>query len=164
MNIRGVSLLAVILDQLSKFLVVHFCKLGQPVTVLKEYFYITYTQNPGAAFGFMADTPAFLRIPFFVVITLGAGLIVYAYQRFIPLDRKLHRFALGLIWGGAMGNFIDRVFYRKVVDFIDVSYHQHHWYVFNMADSCITVGVVLLAYLFLNQNRETPNAMRMRAT
>lgn len=157
MKIRLVSLLAVILDQLSKFLIVRSCKLGQPVTILREYLYITYTQNPGAAFGFMADTPVYLRIPFFVVITVGAGLIVYAYQRFIPPERKLHRFALGLIWGGAMGNFIDRVFYRKVVDFIDVSYHQHHWYVFNIADSCITVGVVLLAFLFLAQNRESPN-------
>ena len=162
MSLRSVSLLAVILDQLSKFLIVRFCKLGQPVTILKEYFYITYTQNPGAAFGFMADTSAYLRIPFFVLITLGAGLIVYAYQRYIPPERKLHRFALGLIWGGAMGNFIDRVFYRKVVDFIDVSYHQHHWYVFNIADSCITVGVVLLAYLFLNQDREASSSGKVR--
>lgn len=163
MSLRAVSLSALALDQVSKYLIVRFFKLNQPVTLLKEYFYITYTQNPGAAFGFMADTPAYLRIPFFVLITLGAGLIVYAYQRFIPPEKKLHRFALGLIWGGAMGNFVDRVFYRKVVDFIDVSYHQHHWYVFNIADSCITVGVVLLAYLFLKQNQTSPGERGMRA-
>lgn len=149
MSIRVVSVLAVLLDQLSKYWVVRSFKLGQSVTVLKDYFYFTYTQNPGAAFGFMADTPAYLRIPFFIFITLGAGLIVYAYQRFIPPDRKMHRFALGLIWGGAMGNFIDRVFYRKVVDFIDVAYHQHHWYIFNIADSCITVGLTLLILGYL---------------
>src|SRR5579883_1032123 len=84
MSIRAVSLASVVLDQLSKFWIVRSCKLGQSVTVLKEYFYITYIQNPGAAFGFMADMPAYVRIPFFIIITLGAGLIVYAYQRFMP--------------------------------------------------------------------------------
>jgi signal peptidase II len=149
MSIRLVSLMAVVADQISKFLVIRFCRLGESVTVLKEYFYITYIQNPGAAFGFMADTPAYMRIPFFILITLGAGLIVYAYQRFIPREKSLHRFSLGLIWGGAMGNFIDRLFYRKVVDFIDVRYHQHQWYVFNLADSCITVGLTLLVLGYL---------------
>lgn len=149
MSIRVVSLAAVILDQVTKFLTVKYCKLGVSIAVFKEYFYLTYIQNPGAAFGFMADMPAYVRIPFFILITIGAGLIVYAYQRFIPPERKLHRFALGLIWGGAMGNFIDRVFYRKVVDFIDVRYHQHQWYVFNVADSCITVGLTLLVLGYL---------------
>ena len=148
-----VSILAVLFDQLSKYLIVRTCRLGESLTVLREYFYITYIQNPGAAFGFMADTPAYVRIPFFIVITLGAGLIVYAYQRFIPREKKLHRFALGLIWGGAMGNFIDRLFYRKVVDFIDVRYHQHQWYVFNIADSCITVGLTLLILGYLSEKK-----------
>lgn len=148
MNIRTVSILAVLLDQVSKFLVVHYCKLEKSITIIRDYFYVTYIQNPGAAFGFMASAPAYARIPFFIVITLGAGLIVYAYQRFIPPERKLQRFSLGLIWGGAMGNFIDRIFYREVVDFIDVRYYWHHlqnqWYVFNIADSCISVGLAFL--------------------
>lgn len=149
MSIQVISILAVILDQCSKYFITRNFKIGQSLTVLKDYCYVTYVQNPGAAFGFMADTPSYVRVPFFIVITLGAGLIVYAYQRFIPLEKKLQRFALGLIWGGAMGNFIDRVFYRKVVDFIDLRYHQYQWYVFNIADSCITVGLVLLIYGYL---------------
>lgn len=153
MSLRAVSILAVLLDQLSKFMIIRFCRLGEPLTVLPGYLYFTYTQNAGAAFGFMADISVYFRIPFFILITLGAGIIVYAYQRFIPPEKKLLRFALGLIWGGAMGNFIDRVFYRKVVDFIDARYYwnhqQHSWYVFNVADSCITVGIVLLAFVYL---------------
>ncbi len=144
MILLRVSLLAMALDQVSKYLVVHYCRINESVMVLKDFLYLTYIQNPGAAFGFMANTQAIFRIPFFIAITLGAGLIVYAYQRFIPPEKKWTRFALGLIWGGAMGNFIDRVFYRKVVDFIDARYHQHQWYVFNVADSCITVGLVIL--------------------
>ena len=152
MIIRRVSVLAVLSDQISKYLVMHYCRMGDSITIIRDYLYLTYIQNPGAAFGFMANTPAYIRIPFFIAITFGAGLIVYAYQRFIPSEKVLQRFALGLIWGGAMGNFIDRVFYRKVVDFIDVRFHQHQWfpYIFNLADSCITVGLtlLLLGYFF----------------
>lgn len=146
MRLRDISLLAVVADQLSKYFIMRFCVLNNPVTLIKDYLYLTYIQNPGAAFGFMADTTATVRVPFFIVITVGAGLIVYAYQRFVPLDRKWTRAALGLIWGGAMGNFVDRIFYKKVVDFIDVRFHGHQWfpYVFNVADSCITVGITIL--------------------
>ena len=159
MRLRFVSVGAALADQFSKYLIVHHCRLGVPIPVLKDYLYITYTLNPGAAFGFMADTPAYVRIPFFILITVGAGLIVYAYQRFIPPEKKLQRFSLGLIWGGAMGNFIDRVFYRQVVDFIDFRYYWHHlqksWYIFNVADSCITVGLTLLIanYLFGREDK-----------
>jgi signal peptidase II len=150
--IKRVSLIAVLCDQTSKLLVMHYCRMGDSITVIRDYLYLTYIQNPGAAFGFMANTPALIRIPFFVTITCGAGLIVYSYQRFVPSEKALQRLALGLIWGGAMGNFIDRVFYRKVVDFIDVRFHQHQWfpYIFNVADSCITVGLtlLLLGYFF----------------
>jgi signal peptidase II len=103
----------------------------------------------------MANTRSVFRIPFFIAITIAAGLIVYAYQRFIPYEKKWTRFALGLIWGGAMGNFIDRVFYRKVVDFIDARYHQYQWYVFNVADSCITVGLVILFLSYWFEKNES---------
>lgn len=153
MSLRAVSIIAALLDQATKYLIVRYCHLGVSVTVLRDLLYLTYTQNPGAAFGFMANTPAYVRIPFFILITVGAGLIVYSYQRFIPPEKKLQRFALGLIWGGAMGNFIDRVFYRQVVDFVDFRYYWHHqqqqWYVFNFADSCITVGLTLLIWSYL---------------
>ena len=155
MKLRDVSIAALLADQLSKFLILHYFVMGQSITVIPGYLYLTYIQNPGAAFGFMANTPAWARIPFFLVITLGAGLIVYAYQRFIPKEKVLQRFALGLIWGGAMGNFVDRVVYRRVVDFIDVRFHQHQWfpYIFNVADSCITVGLTLLIITYWREHR-----------
>ena len=157
MTLLRVSFLAALADQVSKFMILRHFKMGETVTVVPDYLYLTYIQNPGAAFGFMANTPAYIRIPFFILITLGAGLIVYAYQRFIPPENGLQRFSLGLIWGGAMGNFIDRIFYRKVVDFIDVRFHQHQWfpYIFNLADSCITVGLtlLLLGYFFAKQRQ-----------
>jgi signal peptidase II len=149
MTLLRVSILAALADQASKYLIVRYCRMNESVPLIRDYLYLTYIQNPGAAFGFMANTQAVFRIPFFILITFGAGLIVYSYQRFIPAEKIWTRFALGLIWGGAMGNFIDRVFYRKVVDFIDVRYHQYQWYVFNVADSCITVGLILLVMGYL---------------
>jgi len=152
-KIRNISIVIVLLDQLSKYLVVHFCHKGQSVVVLKNFLSLTYIDNPGAAFGFMANTQAWIRIPFFVLITIGAGLIVYSYQRLIPLEKVWQRFSLGLIWGGAMGNFVDRVVYRQVVDFIDVEkiafWHYHFPFIFNVADSCITVGLTLLISIYL---------------
>ena len=162
MNLLRVSLLATILDQVSKFLVVKYCRFNDSVALIHNYLYITYIQNPGAAFGFMANTNAVFRIPFFVAITFGAGLIVYSYQRFIPYEKKWTRFALGLIWGGAMGNFIDRIFYRKVVDFIDAGHIPFPFgyrfsYIFNVADSCITVGltILVLSYWLEKQDKKT---------
>lgn len=155
MKLRDISIIALLADQLSKFLVLHQFSMGQSIAVLPGYLYLTYIQNPGAAFGFMANTPAWVRIPFFLFITLGAGLIVYAYQRFIPKEKVLQRFALGLIWGGAMGNFVDRIIYRQVVDFIDVRFHGHQWfpYIFNVADSCITVGLTLLLFTYWQERQ-----------
>lgn len=148
MRIRTVSFWAVVIDQGSKYLVSHYFHPGQSITLIPNLLALTYINNPGAAFGFMANVSPFIRIPFFILITIGAGLVVYAYQRHLPADKIWQRFCLGLIWGGAVGNFIDRVFYRQVVDFIDVeriAFGRYHFpYIFNVADSCITVGIILL--------------------
>ncbi|HTA76041.1 MAG TPA: signal peptidase II [bacterium] len=153
MKIRYISLCVVLIDQLSKYFIAHYCHMGQSIVVLKNILSITYIDNPGAAFGFMASTQPWIRIPFFIFITFGAGLIVFAYQRLIPPEKFWQRFSLGLIWGGAMGNFIDRVFYRQVVDFIDVekiSFGNYHFpYIFNLADSAITVGLTVLIAISL---------------
>lgn len=155
MRLRDVSIAALLADQVSKYLILHYVPMGRPLILLPGYLYLNYIQNPGAAFGFMANTPAWARVPFFLAITLGAGLVVYAYQRFLPKEKSLQRFALGLIWGGAMGNFVDRVVYRQVVDFIDVRFHYHQWfpYIFNVADSCITVGLVLLMITYWRERQ-----------
>ncbi len=149
MILIGVSLLVLALDQVTKFLILHSLPLNQSVPLLADYVCLTYTQNPGTAFGLLSNLNPLWRIPFFVTITGAAGAIVYTYQRYIPAEKNLARIALGLIWGGAMGNFTDRLFYGKVVDFIDVGFHQYRWYVFNVADSCITVGLALLIYEFV---------------
>lgn len=123
--IRKVSLWVLILDQLSKFLISRYCLPDQSIPVVAHVLYLTYIHNPGVAFGFFAHLAAWIRIPFFILITMTAGLVVYAYQRFVPREKMGIRFALGLIWGGAMGNFVDRIFRKEVVDFIDFERIQY---------------------------------------
>ncbi len=158
MMLLGVSMLVVALDQFTKFLVLNTLSLNESVPVLPNLLYLTYIQNPGAAFGFMANMESLVRIPFFIVSTAAATFIVYMYQRLVPSERLLTRVALGLVWGGALGNLVDRLLYGKVIDFIEMRYHEVQWfpYIFNVADSCITVGLSYLLIEFVLSNRREP--------
>ena len=147
MILTGVSLLVVALDQTTKFLILHSIPLGQSRVIFPNYLYFTFNQNSGIAFGFMANMDAAIRVPFFITITVTAAFMVYYCQRLIPEGNLTARVALGLIWGGALGNLVDRLLYGKVVDFIDVRYADFQWYIFNAADSFITVGLI---YLFVD--------------
>jgi signal peptidase II len=149
MILTGVSLLVVALDQLTKFLVLESLQLNQSVPILPNYFYFTYIQNRGTAFGFMSDMDSVIRIPFFVTITIAAAFIIYSYQRVVREENLMSRVALGLIWGGALGNLVDRLVYGKVIDFIDLRYEDFHWFIFNVADSFITIGLVYLFFEFV---------------
>ena len=153
MMLLGISMLVVALDQFTKFLISQSMHLNESTPLFPDYLFLTYSQNPGMAFGFMAGMESFVRIPFFVAITIAAGFIIYTYQHLMPPDRVLTRVALGLIWGGALGNFVDRILYGKVIDFIDMRYHEHQWYIFNLADSCISIGLLFLFLEFIWGNR-----------
>lgn len=149
MMLAGISLLVVALDQFTKFLVLRSLPLNQSVPLFPDYLYLTYIQNPGSAFGFLANMGAVVRIPFFIMATVAATLIVYMYQRMLPHDKVPTRIALGLVWGGALGNLVDRLLYGNVIDFIDMRYHEYQWYIFNVADSCITLGILYLLFEFI---------------
>jgi len=153
MMLLGVSMLVLALDQFTKFLVTQSLGLHESVALLPGFLHFTYVQNGGVAFGFMSSMEAVVRIPFFVAITIAAGSIVYFYQRLLPQEKRLPRVALGFVLGGALGNFIDRILYGKVIDFIDMRYQDFHWYVFNVADSCITVGLLFLLIEFIKDSK-----------
>lgn len=103
-----------------------------------------YVRNRGAAWGFLADADESFRGPFFFVISLLAmAFILYLYARLRPGQRLL-ALALALVLSGALGNFIDRVRFGYVIDFIDVRYGTFRWPTFNVADIAISIGVALL--------------------
>jgi signal peptidase II len=125
-----------------------------PPTQESQDFYLgfnfNYVRNLGAAWGMLSDVPDAIRVPFFHLITLFATTIIVFYLRATPLGHRLARYALVLILSGALGNFIDRLVRGYVIDFIDVNWKIAGWRYyfpnFNIADSCITLGVALLMF------------------
>ena len=136
-----VSLLA--LDQASKLLIERHIPLHQARDVIPGFFAIVHVQNTGAAFGMLAGIPG--AGTFFVVISLIAIVFICAYFRWIKDEEVWTPLCLALVLTGTVGNLIDRFRLGSVVDFLDVHYQGLHWPAFNVADSCITIGVLLLA-------------------
>jgi signal peptidase II len=135
-----------LLDQASKLAVSATLKMHEIRPVIHGLLNLTLVHNTGAAFGLLAGHTSILRTTFFLgVSVLAMGVILWMVFR-LPQDQKLELFALSLIFGGALGNVIDRARLGEVIDFIDVYYRTYHWPAFNVADSAITIGVILLVF------------------
>ena len=157
-------ILIVILDQISKLIIKSSMQLYDSFQVLGNFFRITYIENPGMAFGIQIENKIV-----FTLLSIIAAIIVLVYLIRLPDERFLFRFALSLIMGGAIGNLIDRLFKGRVVDFLDVEffdisipsfqflflnfpgYSLTRWPVFNVADSAVTCGMILIAWLIIFQ-------------
>ncbi len=134
--------LVLVIDQITKRVVDTTLRLYESIPVLPS-FSLTYLRNQGAAFSFLSSAGGWQRW-FFIGLAVIASVLICFWIRQIPNDRKLEASAWALVLGGALGNLIDRVLYGYVIDFLDVYYGDWHWPAFNVADSAITVGVVLL--------------------
>lgn len=135
----------VVLDQVTKALVLDRLVPGVPVSVIDGVVSLTLVMNTGLAFGLLGGLPAGWR---WLVVVLSAGALLGLARvalRMLATGEWLDRAAIGLIFGGAVGNLIDRARFGAVVDFVDVYYGTWHWWAFNVADSAISIGVVLLA-------------------
>jgi len=138
----GLSLLAVVLDQLSKLAVAGSMQLYQSIKVM-PYFNLTYVHNTGAAFSFLSDAGGWQRW-FFAGLAVIISAVIAVWLAKLKRHETLLAVALSLVLGGAIGNLIDRLIYGYVIDFLDVYYQSWHWPAFNIADSAITLGVVLM--------------------
>ena len=154
----GVSLVIVVLDQVTKVLVTHTMHLHESVPVVSGFFNLTYIRNPGAAFGLFATTNRAFRLIFFVGTSIFAlGLLWTIFYR-MHQDDVWGQLSVSGIFGGAIGNLIDRLQYGEVVDFLDFYMWGYHWPAFNVADSAISVGVVSLLIVFAtDKKREVPS-------
>ncbi len=139
-----VVVVVVVLDQLTKWWIRDTVPLHESFTVVPEFFDITHVRNPGGAFNFLARSNESLRLPFFFVMTGVAIAALIYFLRELGERQTLLTFAIAGVLGGALGNLIDRVFLGEVVDFLDVYWGAYHWPAFNVADSFISVGVVVL--------------------
>lgn len=138
----GVAALGLLLDQLTKELVLTGMSLHQSIELLENFAHLTHVRNPGAAFGILADHS--LRLPFFILVSVVAACGILWYLRKEKGGSLRLQLGLGLIFSGALGNLIDRIRFSEVIDFIDLHWYQYHWPAFNVADSAICVGVGLL--------------------
>jgi len=147
--------LILLLDQITKLYVDSSMRLHESIPVIQGLFSITYVRNPGAAFGFLADASPLFRSIFFVAITVLAIMLVVHYIWKSRAEEPFLTFALSLILSGAVGNLIDRVRLGEVIDFIDVYIGTTHWPAFNVADSAISVGAVILFIELTRRGKES---------
>jgi len=135
-----------LLDQFTKGIVLHYLPYNKTIPVIKGFFNITHVLNPGGAFGLMANLNPVLRgIIFLFISSMAVGIIFYFYRK-TPEKYSLLSAAFALIFGGAIGNLIDRVRFGMVVDFLDFYAGNLHWPAFNVADSAITIGICIFLY------------------
>jgi signal peptidase II len=139
------ALAVLLLDQLSKLVIIHALQVYESVTVLKGFFNLVHIRNRGMAFGIM-NRPE-VDLPFYILLAATIGAVVLLLVWFFTLKQTAGRTILGLslILGGAIGNLIDRIRFREVIDFLDFYVGPYHWPAFNVADSAITVGTFLVA-------------------
>jgi signal peptidase II len=152
-----VAILVVAIDQVTKAIVERTMTLYETIPLL-PIFSLTYVRNTGAAFGLLSGAPAGLRLPLFVLVTLVAFWALFSYLRAAPAHRRALVWALGGILGGAVGNFICRMRYGEVVDFFHLHWGEWSWPMVNIADSAITVGVVIV--LLESLRGDEPEAVR----
>ena len=146
--------LILLLDQITKFYVDSSMRLHETIPVIQGLFSITYVRNPGAAFGFLADASPLFRSIFFVAVTILAIILVVHYIWKSKAEEPFLTFALSLILSGAVGNLIDRVRLGEVIDFLDVYIGSYHWPAFNVADSAISVGAVIVFIEITRRGRQ----------
>lgn len=182
MRILFISLLIVLIDQATKLLVRGFeipslkikvegMELGESKRVIGELVKITYTENPGIAFGIELGDKLYVTF-----LALIAVVVIFVYLYKIRNGNFIARLSLGMILGGAIGNLIDRIFYDvifnygklfhgRVVDFIDIDffninlfgYHIDRWPIFNIADASVTVGVLILLFAYREEKHKESN-------
>jgi len=148
----------IVLDQLTKSMISQKLFLSGTHVVINGFFNLVYVMNPGAAFGFLVEMPEMFRRFFFIGVTiLAAGLIAY----FIAKSEKeplVIIFSLSLIFGGAVGNLIDRIRFGAVIDFLDFYIGSWHWPAFNVADSAITIGAFLMLWQIIFRRKITKDS------
>jgi signal peptidase II len=143
-----------IFDRWSKSWIRNRFDLNESISVIDGFFNITYVRNTGVAFGIFSSISSPAKSLLLSIFTACAAVIVVMYSVRSPVRNRLLQIALSLILGGALGNLFDRLAYGYVVDFLEFYIGSYHWPSFNVADSAISVGVLLLAFEIIRN--ETP--------
>lgn len=151
----AVTVVSVVLDQVTKAWAMKSLRPVGLRTVIRGYFDLRYSLNTGAAWSFLADADPTFRRWFFLAATLLAMALIGTMYHRARLDQRVFRWALALLFSGAIGNFIDRLRAGHVIDFISLHLKDRfHWATFNVADIAITFGLILLAFDMLTTKKK----------
>ncbi len=151
-----ISFVIIGIDQLTKTFVHTQMQLHETKIIIENFFNLTYVRNFGAAFGFLAQTPVLFRDIFFLAMPPLACILILYILKTLKEHQTAQIIALSSIFGGALGNYIDRLHYKYVVDFIDFHWSaKYAWPAFNVADMAIVCGVCLLIYMILTEKNVT---------
>ena len=156
--LAGIAAFIIAVDQITKFYIHTHFQLGDSVVVIQDFFNITFVRNFGAAFGFLAESHPQFREWFFLLMPPAALVIILVLLKSVRENDYLQVSALSLIFGGAIGNYIDRLRFRYVIDFLDFHIQgKYTWPAFNVADSAIVCGVgILLVMMLFEKKSEVP--------
>ncbi len=146
------------LDQASKLLVIYNILPGtyiipEPIPVIKNFFYLVHVHNTGGAWSILTGHPYFLALLGLVFLAC-----IFIFRKQLELNRHGMQYTFGFLCGGVIGNLLDRVYYGYVIDFIDIHLPNYRWPAFNIADSAITIGIILYIYFsFFSQKTSSHN-------
>lgn len=140
------SLIVLSIDQVSKILIANTIDINSSIEVIKNFFYLTYTHNTGAAFSILTGKRLLL-----ILIAIVILIILFNYIKKNKTNNKLEILAFSLIIGGSIGNLIDRIIRGYVVDFLDFKIFGYNFPIFNLADTFIVIGVILIVIITLTR-------------
>ncbi len=154
-----ISVSVIVFDHLVKWIIRTTMDLNQTIPVIGNFFTVSYILNSGIAFGFFDSNRSPIKAPLLIVISIIAlGIILYIFLS-LPKEIRHTGLSMGLIFGGAIGNIIDRVIRGEVVDFLDIDFpdisipslhiYMTRWPTFNAADSCVLVGIIMLLIIII---------------
>ncbi|MFS0782380.1 signal peptidase II [Bacillus sp. 1P06AnD] len=143
-----VALILIALDQVTKYAIVKNMELGESIQVIGDFLHITSHRNTGAAWGILEG-----QMWLFYLITIVVVAVLVYYMQKMSKTHVLVGLSLAFMLGGAIGNFIDRIFRKEVVDFIDTNIFGYDFPIFNVADAALTVGVALLIIFMLFEEK-----------
>jgi signal peptidase II len=150
-----IATLVIAVDRITKWAIVQRITLHDSFDVVPGLFRLTHVQNQGAAFGLFSDSPSEWKVAMLIMFSIGALAVVSALLWKNGNAMNVTAIALSLVFGGAVGNLWDRVAAGRVVDFLDFYVGSHHWPAFNVADSAIVVGaILLLSEIFMSPQEE----------
>ena len=140
-----ISSALIVIDQYTKFMITLHIPLSYSINVVEGFFNLTHVRNSGVAFGIFSEQNSQLKPYLLIFVSIIAIIAILVIFHQTGKEKRMVQGALVLVFSGAIGNLIDRVLHKEVIDFIDIFFNNRHWPAFNVADACITIGVMLLA-------------------